>query len=104
MKKIIFLLAAVMALTFCKGPGSGPLMKESFDKNQPAKAAVQEKHQARVATSRIDVKIEPCSDCITIAKLFADPKSYEVKSIKVRGQVTKFNSGIMGKNWIHIQD
>jgi hypothetical protein len=105
MKKIIVLFAAAMAFTFCKGPGKGPLMKESFDKNQPAmEAAVHEKHQAKVVTSKIDVKIEPCADCITISKLFADPKSYDGKTIKVKGQVTKFNSGIMGKNWIHIQD
>jgi hypothetical protein len=24
--------------------------------------------------------------------------------VKVRGKVVKYNSGIMGKNWLHIQD
>jgi hypothetical protein len=104
MKKLLFLFTAAIVFTFCKGPGSGPLVKESFDKNQQIKPAVAEKHQARVVTSKIDVKIEPCADCITISKILADKKNYEGKVIRVKGQVTKYNTGIMGKNWIHIQD
>ncbi len=38
MKKIIFLLTAAVALTFCKGPGSGPLVKDSFNKKEETKA------------------------------------------------------------------
>jgi len=41
---------------------------------------------------------------ITIASLIENRKSYAGKTIQVRGQVTKFNSGIMKKNWIHLQD
>jgi hypothetical protein len=104
MKKLIFLLTAIVAFTFCKGPGSGPLVKESFDKKEHSKAMGGDNHQARVITSKADVKVEPCVDCITIAKLLGDKKAYDGKVIKVRGQVTKYNGGIMGKNWVHIQD
>jgi len=105
MKKIIFVLTAVVAFTFCKGPGSGPLVKESFDKKEQSKPMGGETaHQGRVLTSKADVKVEPCADCVTIAKLMADKKSYKGKVIKVKGQVTKYNAGIMGKNWVHIQD
>jgi hypothetical protein len=104
MKKLIFLLTVSLIFTFCKGPGSGPLVKESFNENDHAKAMDGSKHMARVITEKADVKIEPCSDCITIGKLLADKKSYAGKVIKVKGQVTKYNAGIMGKNWIHIQD
>ena len=38
MKKLIFLLTATVVFTFCKGPGSGPLVKESFDKKEQNKA------------------------------------------------------------------
>jgi len=31
-------------------------------------------------------------------------KALSGKSIKVRGRVVKFNGGILGRNWIHIQD
>lgn len=104
MKKLIFLLIITLLFAFCKGPGSGPLVKESFDKKDPHKAMGSEKHMARVITEKAEVKVEPCADCITIAKLLADKKSYAGKVIKVKGQVTKYNAGIMGKNWIHIQD
>ena len=104
MKKLIFLLTATMAFTFCKGPGSGPLVKESFDKKEQNNAMGSGKHEARVITSKADVKVEPCADCVTISKLLADKKGYEGKLIKVKGQVTKYNGGIMGKNWVHIQD
>jgi hypothetical protein len=104
MKKLIFLLTASVAFSFCKGPGSGPLVKESFDKKDQSKSMSTEKHQARVITAKADVKVEPCADCITISKLLADKQAYAGKVIKVKGQVTKYNAGIMGKNWVHIQD
>ena len=104
MKRIILLVAVTTAFTFCKGPGSGPLVKEKFGKNEQEKTMDSGGHQGRVITSRADVKVEPCADCITIAKLMADKKDYEGKEVMVRGQVTKFNSAIMGKNWVHIQD
>lgn len=40
----------------------------------------------------------------TIAEVFANKASLKDKPILVRGRVTKFNAGIMGKNWIHIVD
>jgi hypothetical protein len=104
MKKIIVLLTIAVVFTFCKGPGSGPLVKESFDGKEKKKTMGSEPHQARVITSKADVNVQPCADCITITRLLTDKKSYEGKTIKVKGQVTKFNGGIMGKNWVHIQD
>lgn len=41
---------------------------------------------------------------ITIAKLIENKTSYSGKAVLVTGKVTKFSSGIMGKNWIHIED
>ena len=104
MKKLTFLLTIVLSFTFCKGPGSGPLVKESFNKNDQNKAMEGQKHKAQVAIEKVNVKVEPCSDCITIAKLMAGKQTYAGKTIKVKGEVTKYNSGIMGKNWVHIQD
>ncbi len=61
-------------------------------------------HKAPVQTEKITVSIEPCDGCITISKLFESKQSFSGKSIKVKGQVTKFNPQIMGKNWVHLQD
>jgi hypothetical protein len=40
----------------------------------------------------------------TIAAIFADKDGFSGKPVKVRGKVIKSLSGIMGKNWMHIQD
>ena len=40
----------------------------------------------------------------TVADLFFQPKLLAGKSVEVRGVVTKYNEGIMGSNWIHLQD
>jgi hypothetical protein len=58
----------------------------------------------KVPVEKIDVKIEPCNDCVKISELLANKKTYSGKTIKVTGQVTKYNPEIMGKNWVHIQD
>lgn len=43
-------------------------------------------------------------EIITLEELFANKNEYANKTIRVRGKVVKYNSGIMGYNWIHLQD
>ena len=104
MKKIIILLAAFLTISSCKGPKSGPLVKESFDKTDKGQFMEGQKSTGPVQTEKVNVTVEPCPDCITIGKLLAGKKSFSGKVVKIRGQVTKFNPEIMGKNWVHIQD
>lgn len=40
----------------------------------------------------------------SVAELFARRKELSMQQVSVRGKVVKFNSGIMGKNWLHVQD
>ena len=40
----------------------------------------------------------------TIAEIYADKQKLNGKAIRVRGQVTKYNTNVMGKNWLHIRD
>jgi hypothetical protein len=51
-----------------------------------------------------EVDIQPVSGGITIADLFANKATYEGKTVKVKGEVTKFNGSIMKRNWVHLQD
>ena len=51
-----------------------------------------------------EVTFEPIKDGITISELFKNKKNYAGKTVKVKGEVTKFSQGIMNKNWIHLQD
>jgi hypothetical protein len=40
----------------------------------------------------------------TVEQVYADKDSLKGKEIKVSGKVVKFNGGILGKNFLHIQD
>jgi hypothetical protein len=40
----------------------------------------------------------------TIAEVYANKKSLQAKAVRVRGKVVKYNSEIMGKNWVHLMD
>ncbi len=51
-----------------------------------------------------DISVEPVEGGTTIADVFAKRKDFANKQITIRGQVVKVNNGIMGKNWVHIQD
>lgn len=104
MKKLIISLTILLAFTFCKGPGSGPLVKESFPKENPNQNMAGQTHKGQVIIEKINVVVEPCGECITIAKLLAGKQLYSGKVIKIKGIVTKFNPAIMGKNWVHLQD
>lgn len=54
--------------------------------------------------SKEDVKVEPIAGGVTLAQIFSDPEKYSNKIVKVKGKVVKINSGIMKRNWIHLQD
>lgn len=41
---------------------------------------------------------------VTIAEIVANPSDYAGEKIRVRGNVTKVNPMIMGRNWVHLQD
>ena len=40
----------------------------------------------------------------TVEELFAKKSELGGKQITLRGRVVKYNSGIMGKNWLHLRD
>jgi hypothetical protein len=53
---------------------------------------------------KIDLEIELPEGAVSIGQLYSEKNKYNGKSVTVKGQVTKVNTGIMGRNWIHIQD
>jgi hypothetical protein len=71
------------------GPVTGPLTSHTGNKNLAQKQ---------------DISVPIGKDGITIAELFSKKEKYSAKTITIKGQVVKFNSGIMGKNWAHLQD
>ena len=67
-------------------------------------APAEKTHTGLVKAKKMDFKVDPARDGITIAELYAGKEKYEGKTVKVRGAVTRFNPAIMETNWIHIQD
>jgi hypothetical protein len=40
----------------------------------------------------------------TVAELYAERDDLAGKTVALRGKVVKYNAGIMGRNWLHLQD
>jgi len=59
----------------------------------PAAAATQE-----------PINVAPAPGGMTIADVWSKRKTLGGKTITIRGKVVKFNSGILGVNWVHLQD
>jgi hypothetical protein len=57
---------------------------------------------AEVAVGKVDRA--GGSDGRTVSEVHAQRKDLHDKAVTVRGQVVKFLPGIMGRNWLHLQD
>lgn len=62
------------------------------------------KHPKIEMSGKQDIKLTPLSGGKTVEQVFAQSQTLSGKTVKIRGQVTKFNESIMDRNWIHIQD
>lgn len=61
-------------------------------------------HRMKPEMEKQAISVEPVPGGITIGELFAKKDSYAARTVLIRGQVTKINRAIMGKNWVHLQD
>lgn len=61
-------------------------------------------HQQASTSEREKISVEPLKDGKTIAQIYSQRDELSGKLVKIRGQVVKYNPGIMSRNWIHIQD
>jgi uncharacterized membrane protein YcgQ (UPF0703/DUF1980 family) len=70
----------------------------------PEEKAAQQ-HTGKVVTGKNEtITVAPVEGAITIEELYKNKNDYADQIVTVTGQVTKINTGIMGKNWLHIQD
>ena len=51
-----------------------------------------------------DEPIEPAEGGVTVADVWSNAARLAGTQVTVRGRVVKYNGGILGTNWIHIQD
>lgn len=65
----------------------------------PDKAAT-----ASTKASKVSVTKAAGANAYTVQEVFANSAKLDKKKVVVRGKVVKVSTGIMGKNWIHLQD
>jgi hypothetical protein len=70
----------------------------------PEEVSLSMAHSETIPVEKLDISVETAKDGISIADLVSKKASYEGKTVRIRGQVTKYNAAIMDKNWIHLQD
>jgi len=61
-------------------------------------------HRTKPTMGKKEISIEAVEGGISIGELFSNRDSYANKIVLIKGQVTKVNRAIMGKNWVHLQD
>ena len=76
---------------------------DAADTTQTAAAAPMHGSPAQSA-SMVTTPMPAPAGGMTIASLWADRKALAGKQVTVHGVVVKYNGGILGLNWIHLQD
>ncbi|HYA89038.1 MAG TPA: DNA-binding protein [Nitrospirota bacterium] len=89
------------SIYFVSGPitanpaGAGNAAPATYDTKKAPPSAATEKMHVKKATGK---------NAYTVAEVFEKKDSLNEKPAVIRGKVVKVSSGIMGKNWIHLQD
>jgi hypothetical protein len=79
---------------------------EVVDPNAPPVVAAPPPHGVAPTASGAVAKVAKASgpDARTVAEVVSGKAGLKDKAVLVRGQVVKVSAGILGKNWIHLQD
>jgi len=90
------------------GTGAESFSQAINKEGGPGVAAVSEmvtgSQKAIVPFAEIKVEKAPGENSYTVAEIFSKAAELNGKSVVVRGKIMKVSPGIMGRNWIHIQD
>ncbi|GLH74495.1 hypothetical protein GETHLI_29970 [Geothrix limicola] len=79
-------------------PGAAPQMAMPAPGAAPAGTPAS----APVEVGKIDKAAG--ADGKTVAEVWAQKAGLKEKTVSIRGKVVKYNPGVMGKNWMHLQD
>lgn len=70
-----------------------------------AEEVAEQQHTGKANTNKNEsITVTPVDGAVTISEIYKNRNEYADKTVTVTGQVVKINTGIMGKNWLHIQD
>ena len=68
------------------------------------KAPDDEFHKKKNPSQKQELNIQQEKGITSIGKLYDNLLDFENKKVTVKGIVSKYNPGIMNRNWVHIQD
>ena len=60
--------------------------------------------KAPVPSDPIQVEKAKGADACTVSETYEKAGTLDKKTVVIRGKVVKVSKGIMGKNWVHLQD
>lgn len=91
-------------IIFTTGPTSAQSAHGASDKMSAHGGAMGSKSADTSTTENIKVEKATGPNAYTVAEIFGKKSELDKKSVVVSGKVVKVSAGIMGKNWLHIQD
>lgn len=101
-KHSIFLVVLAVVVTSC---GSDSSNSSHSDANQESSS--QSSHHAdgsEMVAQQSNINIETSTALMKIADVITNARNLEGKEVTIQGEITKVNSRIMGRNWIHLKD
>ena len=99
-------VAAVLAGCAKEPASTSAAAPEAAPAAQPASPPAAEPHPMPAApTEAVDLSgIAKADGGKTVAEVFAEKDQLAGQQVLLRAKVVKTNSGIMGKNWLHVRD
>jgi hypothetical protein len=85
-------------------PADAPVANTAAGAAPPPSGGADPHGSARAAVPPVTTPMAPPAGGMTIAKLWTDRKALAGKTVTVHGVVVKYNAGILGQTWIHLQD
>jgi len=83
---------------------AGVESKSDQNTTMPGMISSSSGHSKPNVESKTDIKVEPLINGKTVEAIVNEKATLAGKTVKIRGIVTKYNGGIMNRNWLHIQD
>jgi len=91
-------------IVFTTGPTSAQSAHGASDKMSVHGGTMGSKSADTSTTESIKVEKATGMNAYTVAEIFGKRTELDKKNVVVSGKVVKVSAGIMGKNWLHIQD
>jgi len=88
---LIYFASAIVPEGQPVGNGAGPMLP-------------MDNHSPETMPTGVPERIPPTAGVTPVARVWEQRSALAGQPVTVRGKVVKYNAGVMGRNWLHIQD